>query len=305
MVTALVVTPLLAQRGAAPPRPPWVLETRNVVSLDVPAAVRGAIKWDGFDPAVPIGAVADLNGDGSNDYFLKGTSESCGTGGCPYVIIDGKSATVIGNVWGNPLVVRTQGSNGFPDIDVYSRGSASSGSFTSYAFDGRQYAKQSSRSVAGAEVTALFAALDKIQRWPPAQLGQVSLFEGRWRTDIPPNRKDMSAPVISGIGFAVTSERVTITDYYLRPDGRSEESSNVYQTDGEPHPGAKPRNSLPDSTLIARWSGQDRLDVVFIVYDVGLETIHFTYSISKDRKTLSVRGVYSGNGHIYEKTFYR
>jgi len=167
LAVALGATPLLAQRVTTPPPPPWVLETRNVVAMDVPAAVREAIKWDGFDPAVPIGAVADLNGDRNSDYLWKGTSESCGTGGCPYLIIDGKSATVLGNVWGNPLVVRARTTRGFHDIDVYSHGSASSGSFTSYAFNGSKYVEQSSRSLGGPEVTDLFMALDKIQRWPP------------------------------------------------------------------------------------------------------------------------------------------
>src|SRR5687768_9272976 len=102
VAVALALTPLLGQPAAIPPRPPWVLETRNVVPLDLPAAVRAEVKSDGFDPAIPIGAVAHLNDDGVTDYLLKGTSESCGTGGCPYLIIDGNSGTVIGNVWGSP-----------------------------------------------------------------------------------------------------------------------------------------------------------------------------------------------------------
>lgn len=168
-VSAWIGQPLLGQRATTPPRPPWVLETRNTVPLDLPAAVRGAVRHDGVDPSVPIGAVADLNGDGVSDYLLKGTSESCGTGGCLYLILDGKSAAAIGNVWGNPLVVRAKKTRGFPDIDVYSHGGAGSGSFTSYAFDGSRYVKRSSRNLAGREVTALFAALGKIQRWPPAK----------------------------------------------------------------------------------------------------------------------------------------
>jgi hypothetical protein len=147
-----------------------------------------AANHDMVDAALPIGAVADLNGDGVSDYILKGTAEACGTGGCLYRIINGKSAMVIGHVWGNPLVVRAQMTSGFPDIDVYSHSSASTGSFTSYAFNGSKYVQRSKRNLAGQEVTALFAALDKIQRWPlaPALPTPIVFDQVQRITDGPP-----------------------------------------------------------------------------------------------------------------------
>jgi hypothetical protein len=169
MAAALVAAPLLGQRGPTSPQPPWVLETRNVIPLDVPVAVREAVRWDDLDPSAPIGAVADLNDDGISDYILKGVARACGTGGCLYVIMDGRSARSLGSVWGNPLVVRAHASHGFQDIDAYSHGGASSGTFTSHAFDGSQYVRRSSRSLAGREVTILFETLNKIQRWPPVR----------------------------------------------------------------------------------------------------------------------------------------
>lgn len=90
--------------------------------------------------------------------------------------------------------------------------------------------------------------------------GQVPVFEGLW-TDVPSNLKGLSGSgVTSGMTFAVTADQVKITDHLLQPDGRLKAFSNVYQTDGKPHAGVKPIKGLPDSIVIARWSGQHVLE---------------------------------------------
>ena len=297
MAVVLAVTPLLGQRATTSPRPPWVLESRNTVPLDLPAAVRDAVKWNGFDLSAPTGAVADLDGDGIRDYFLKAPSALCGTGGCMYLVIDGKSAREIANVWGNPLVIRGQTTSGLPDIDVYSHGSASSGSFTSYAFNGSKYVQRSNRSIAGREVTALFAALDNIPRWPPAQLGQASPFEGHWRTDVHPNLKSMSIiSVDSGLTFAVTADTVKMTVHTVNPQGRIGSFEEVFQTDGKPHPSTQG----PNWTVVARWLNPNLLE---LLYQNPYKIHHATYSISADLKTLT--RVYSVPGHVDKRIFYR
>ena len=140
-----------------------------------------------------------------------------------------------------------------------------------------------------------------------AQAGQISPFEGHWRSDVPAERKNLNPGVVPGITFEVTADKVKITDTGLAWNGRPEISSDVYQTDGKsrPYEKAKSIKGLPDSTVVARWSGQLRLDVVFIIYDVRLETVHVTYSISEDRKTLNVRRMYSNPGYFYDETLYR
>jgi hypothetical protein len=125
----IVVTLRLGWTGVAgqqqtpqPPRPPWVLENSNVVPLDLPVSIRTAIRihWEGIDAWRPLGAIADLNDDGVSDYLLKSLPEICGTGGCMYGVVDGKSATPLGTLFGNPLMVRSSVTRRFHDIDAYS-----------------------------------------------------------------------------------------------------------------------------------------------------------------------------------------
>ena len=163
--------PLVSQsaRQADRQRPPWVLEGRNVVAINLPAAIRAAASADALQHAMLSnefkGVTADLNGDADDDYLLQGDRESCGTGGCPYVIVDGASAAPVGLLFGDPIVVRAESTRAFHDIDVYSRGSSTSGSFTSYVYDGSAYVRRSIRALTGSDVSILFAELDRLPRW--------------------------------------------------------------------------------------------------------------------------------------------
>jgi hypothetical protein len=148
--------------------PPWVLYGRDVPALDPPPAVQAAAHTaDALRGPSFRGIAVDLNGDAIDDYLLQGAPESCGTGGCPYVVVNGASATFIGHLFGNPIVVRAESTRGFLNLDLYSHGSATTGSFTSYAFDGRTYVERSTERLTGRGVTDLFEALNRLPRWQP------------------------------------------------------------------------------------------------------------------------------------------
>lgn len=135
-----------------------------------------------------------------------------------------------------------------------------------------------------------------------AQSTQVSLFEGDWKTDVPADLKLMSIVAVpSGIGFAVTAGKVTITNRYVSPDGRSTVSNEVLETDGKPHPSA----NEPNRTVVTTWSSPYLLDIIYTGSGASLVTVHVTYSLSADRKTLTRRGVYSASGYVEERSFYR
>ena len=49
---------------------------------------------------LPHAYVSDLNGDGVADYLMVGRPIICGTGGCPYLLVDGKNGTSKGEFFG-------------------------------------------------------------------------------------------------------------------------------------------------------------------------------------------------------------
>jgi hypothetical protein len=172
MVGVMAVSPVLGQNGRPTQRqsPPWVLDGRSVMTITPPAAIRAvAQEFDALRAGSFKGVAARLNDDEIDDYIFQGEPQSCGTGGCTYVIIDGAGATPIGLLFGNPLVLRAESTRGFLNIDLYSHASATSGTFTSYAFDGNKYVERSTRHLTGAAVTALFADLNRLPRWRAAQ----------------------------------------------------------------------------------------------------------------------------------------
>jgi hypothetical protein len=147
-------------------QPPWVLYGRDVPTIDLPPAIQTAAHTaDALRGNAFRGVAVDLNGDAIADYLLQGDPESCGTGGCPYVVVNGASAMLIGLLFGNPIVVRAESTRGFLNIDMYCHGSATSGSFTSFAFDGGTYVERSTERLTGDGVTALFQVLNKLPRW--------------------------------------------------------------------------------------------------------------------------------------------
>lgn len=166
-IVAFLALPLFSQSVDPRPRRPWVFETRNAIELHPSADIRAQLTWDEISPPALLGVVADLNRDGTDDYIIKGPPSACGTGGCPYEVFDGRTAKRIGDLFGNPIIVRAEFTRGFPNLDIYSHGSASSGSFSSYVFSGTEYVQRSVQHLENGAPFSLFRRLDTLPRWPP------------------------------------------------------------------------------------------------------------------------------------------
>lgn len=147
------------------PRRPWVLEGPNVVIVSPPPAV-AAVARPYLDDAFK-GVAADLNRDGTDDYIMQGRRDECGTGGCSYWIFDGATAKRIGDAGGNAIVVRAENTNGFPNLETYSRSSSESGAFSLYVFDGNAYVRKSSTFLEGGPMWAKLRTWRTYPRWPP------------------------------------------------------------------------------------------------------------------------------------------
>ncbi len=137
------------------------------------------------------------------------------------------------------------------------------------------------------------------------QVSQVSPLEGEWKTDIPADLRMMSIGAVeSGIAFAVMANSVKITDRWISPSGQLSSGEDVFQTDGKSHP-----SKMGDRwNVVATWPTPSVLDLVFSavrVTDGVTLTVHVTYFVPADQKTLTRRNVYDYNGYVNERVFYR
>jgi len=141
----------------------------DAIVIKLPAAVRGrvapALEYEDDDPVK--GARCDLNGDGADDYLVQSARSLCGNGGCPYAIVDGKSARELGYVMGSRLFIRAEKTHGFPVIDAYAHSSSDAGTLATYSYDGATYVLDSTQSFQGASLERLFTMLRRIPAWRP------------------------------------------------------------------------------------------------------------------------------------------
>lgn len=153
-------------QGQSAPTGPWALGLEDVSPVSVSAAIRDQVQdLEYADTDSLRGVVVDLNADGVPDYILQSAPSLCGSGGCQYALVDGKSGHALGQLFGNVLYFQKEMAPGFPRIAVYSRLSAASGSYTAYAFDGGAYGVQSTRTVENGALDSLLARLRRIPSW--------------------------------------------------------------------------------------------------------------------------------------------
>jgi hypothetical protein len=150
----------------AAPAPEYVAVIDNFAISGIETPIVGvdlvSLGYESPPRTVP-GTRKDLNNDGTPDLILRGSLTYCGTGGCALHVFDGKSGRKIGNLFGNPLLVHATVINGWPVLSIYSHGSATSGSYRTFVFDGRQYVQASSVMLYEESVIELFGRL------PPAK----------------------------------------------------------------------------------------------------------------------------------------
>lgn len=81
----------------------------------------------------------DLNGDGVDDYVVASHGHIlCGTGGCPFVVLDGRSGREIGSFFGY-VAVLTAKANGHSVIQVISKRSTDSSGLSTYVYRAGNY----------------------------------------------------------------------------------------------------------------------------------------------------------------------
>ncbi len=143
----------------------WAFTRRSGAALELPnsPSVEAALAYLEYLPGEPVvGFLADLNRDGTADFVIRSSTRLCGTGGCSYVLIDGENLERLGEVFGNPIVVRRQMINGHPVINAYGHSSADSGTYGTFVFDGEAYVLVSRVSLSGDSLADLFEELDQV-----------------------------------------------------------------------------------------------------------------------------------------------
>ena len=109
--------------------------------------------------------LVDMNADGTADWLVESSPTLCGTGGCPYVLVDGRSGRRLGEFFGSSIVILEQRINGLPVVQAFAHLSVDSGTFTTSVFDGTSYQTVSSLLLKGDSVQGLFETLTRL---PPA-----------------------------------------------------------------------------------------------------------------------------------------
>lgn len=95
-----------------------------------------SLEYPAHEP--PRAHVSDLNGDGEPDYLIAAHESVCGTGGCPYLLVDGKSRRTIGEFFGAMALLR-RNINGYPVIQTASKRDLASVTVSIYVFDAGHY----------------------------------------------------------------------------------------------------------------------------------------------------------------------
>lgn len=90
------------------------------------------------DNELPHAYVSDLNGDSVPDYLIAAHPDLCGTGGCPSLLVDGKSRRAIGEFFGT-IALLDQKINGFPVIQSVSKLDIAAITIVTHVFDGKVY----------------------------------------------------------------------------------------------------------------------------------------------------------------------
>ena len=91
-----------------------------------------------YDPGeVPSAFSADFNGDGVVDYLIRSSHRLCGTGGCPHILVDGKTDRHLGDFFGGIAILERR-INRHPVIQVVSKYDINATHLTTFVYaDGR------------------------------------------------------------------------------------------------------------------------------------------------------------------------
>lgn len=109
---------------------------RITLAGDAPKSL-ASLEYDGGQ--LPYVYADDLNKDGYKDYFLGShQGKLCGTAGCPYTLLDGKSLRVLGEFFGNIAILDNK-INAFPVIQILSKRDIIRTNLQTFVYDGQSY----------------------------------------------------------------------------------------------------------------------------------------------------------------------
>ena len=92
----------------------------------------------------------DLDDDGQTDDLIRAAPGLCGNGGCPYVLVDGRTQQVIGRFFAGTLIISHTPVGGFPVVYGISHVSADTSEWSCSVFDGRAYLRVVNLPLTGA-----------------------------------------------------------------------------------------------------------------------------------------------------------
>jgi hypothetical protein len=82
----------------------------------------------------------DVNGDGVRDFIIRSNDSLCGTGGCGYVLVDGKTFTTLGEFTGVEPIISDSKVNGHALVIFIKYSAADRADLEVWAFNKKKYA---------------------------------------------------------------------------------------------------------------------------------------------------------------------
>ncbi|MFO1400136.1 MAG: hypothetical protein U1F30_02790 [Steroidobacteraceae bacterium] len=109
----------------------------------------------------------DLDADGAPEYILVSPPRVCGNGGCPYVVLDGRTLKRIADVFGHVAILDAR-VNGYRVLQAYSHQGADLTALETYVFDHGEY-RLVTRQLVDPCSLALWSAGLKAAEVPPSR----------------------------------------------------------------------------------------------------------------------------------------
>jgi hypothetical protein len=106
----------------------------------------------------------DLNGDGIDDFVLEAPDGLCGTGGCGYLIIDGKSFRKIGDFFGGGIIISNEKVNKHLIVKRLQYSGPETAQIETYIYKGNEYILKNTKKHSGKALKNQLAGLQRIEK---------------------------------------------------------------------------------------------------------------------------------------------
>ena len=140
-----------------------IFETFPVVKLQLNNKLSGLLSDQDFEEPYK-GHKKDLNGDGIDDYILESPQGLCGTGGCVYLLIDGKSCNIIGEFLGGYIIISDKKTGQHSVVKRLRYSGPEAAQIETYIFSGTKYRLKSTKNYYGKALEIELAGLKRVNR---------------------------------------------------------------------------------------------------------------------------------------------